>query len=148
MAQLAESHAYVDFTQGLDCRLLTEDNIAAINRIRLKDIHFAWDSMEETGAVLEKLRFYAALAKRRPHGKFATVYMLTNFGTTHEQDLYRVEVLRGLGYDPFVMVFDKPHAPPVTRQLQRWVNNRRIFRAVSSFEDFISHNKKKEVSPA
>ena len=137
LAQLAESRAYVDFTQGLDCRLLTEDNIAAINRIRLKDIHFAWDSMEETGAVLEKLRLYAALAKRRPHGKFATVYLLTNFGTTHEQDLYRVETLRALGYDPYVMVYDRPSAPPVTRQLQRWVNNKRIFRVVPSFADYI-----------
>ena len=137
LAQLAESRAYVDFTQGLDCRLLTEDNIAAINRIRLKDIHFAWDSMEETGAVLEKLRLYAALAKRRPHGKFATVYLLTNFGTTHEQDLYRVETLRALGYDPYVMVYDRPSAPPITRQLQRWVNNKRIFRVVPSFADYI-----------
>ena len=137
LAQLAESRAYVDFTQGLDCRLLTEDNIAAINRIRLKDIHFAWDSMEETGAVLEKLRLYAALAKHRPHGKFATVYLLTNFGTTHEQDLYRVETLRAMGYDPYVMVYDRPSAPPVTRQLQRWVNNKRIFRVVPSFADYI-----------
>ena len=66
--QLAESRAYVDFTQGLDCRLLNTDNIAAINLIRLKEIHFAWDTMAESAAVLEKLRLYAALAKRKPHG--------------------------------------------------------------------------------
>ena len=137
LAQLAESRAYVDFTQGLDCRLLNEDNITFINRIRLKGIHFAWDTMEESGAVLEKLRLYAALAKRRPHGRYATVYMLTNYGTTHEADLYRVETLRGMGYDPYVMVYDRPSAPPVTRQLQRWVNNKRIFRTVPSFADYI-----------
>ena len=146
--QLAESSAYVDFTQGLDCRLLTEDNIAAINRIRLKEIHFAWDSMEESSAVLDKLRLYAARAKRKPHGRFATVYVLTNHGTSHEQDLYRVETLRGLGYDPYIMVFDRPSAPAITRQLQRWVNNKRIFYTVARFEDYKPGILKKEVSTA
>ena len=50
--------------------------------------------------------------------------MLTNFGSTHEQDLYRVNTLRRMGYDPYVMIYDRPSAPPITRQLQRWVNNK------------------------
>lgn len=41
--QLIESRAWVDINQGLDCRLLNEDNIAAINRLKLKEVHFAWD---------------------------------------------------------------------------------------------------------
>ena len=139
----------MDFTQGLDCRLLTEYSIAAINRVRLKDIHFAWDPMRETDAVLDKLRLYAALAKRKPHGKFATVYVLTNYGTTHEQDLYRVETLRGMGYDPYVMIYEKPTAPAITKRLQAWVNNKRVFRTVPRFEDFQPNiSRKKEVSPA
>ena len=126
----------MDFTQGLDCRLLTEDSISAINRIRLKEIHFAWDSMEESATVLDKLRLYASLAKRKPHGRYATVYVLTNYGTSPAEDLYRVESLRNLNYDPYVMIYDRPSAPPVTRQLQRWVNNKRVFRAVPRFEDY------------
>ena len=147
--QLAESRAYVDFTQGLDCRLLTGDNIAAINRLRLKEIHFAWDTMRESDVILEKLRLYAGLAKRKPHGRYATVYVLTNYGTTHEQDLFRVETLRGMGFDPYIMVYDRPNAPPVTRRLQRWVNNRRIFAAVPRFEDYLADKTRdKEVLPA
>ena len=61
----------------------------------------------------------------------------TNYGSTHEQDLYRVETLRGMGYDPYVMVYDRPSAPPITRQLQRWVNNKRIFYTVPNFADYI-----------
>ena len=45
LKQLIESRAYVDFTQGLDCRLLDADAIDALNRVRLKEIHFAWDSV-------------------------------------------------------------------------------------------------------
>ena len=127
----------MDFTQGLDCRLLTVDNIRAISAIRLKEIHFAWDDVAESDAVLQGLRLYRENGRKNRHGKYATVYVLTNFGSTHEQDLYRVNVLRDLGYDPYVMVYDRPNAPPITRQLQRWVNNKRIFHTVRSFADYL-----------
>ena len=141
--QLAASRAYVDFTQGLDARLLTEDNIAAINRVRLKGIHFAWDSMRESDAILEKLRLYASLAKRKPNGDYATVYVLTKYDSTPEQDLYRVETLREMGYDPYVMIYEKPTAPLITKRLQGWVNNKRIFHTVARFEDFQPGKRKK-----
>ena len=141
--QLAASRAYVDFTQGLDARLLTEDNIATINRVRLKGIHFAWDSMRESDAILEKLRLYASLAKRKPNGDYATVYVLTNYDSTPEQDQYRVETLREMGYDPYVMIYEKPTAPLITKRLQGWVNNKRIFHTVARFEDFQPGKRKK-----
>ena len=64
------------------------------------------------------------------------VYVLTNYNSTHEQDLYRVDTLRRMGFDPYVMVYDRPSAPPATRRLQRWVNNKRIFYAVAKFADY------------
>ena len=137
LGQLARSAAWVDFTQGLDCRLLTLDNTRALGAIRLKEIHFAWDSMEESDAVLRGLYLYRENAKKNRHGKYATVYVLTNYGSIHEQDLYRVNTLRSLGYDPYVMVYDRPSAPPITRQLQRWANNKRIFYKVKDFADYL-----------
>lgn len=62
--------------------------------------------------------------------------MLANYGSTHEQDLYRVETLLGLGYDPYLMIYDRPNAPRITRQLQRYVNNKRIFYTVPHFADY------------
>lgn len=38
--------------------------------------------------------------------------------------------------DPYVMIYDRPSAPPVTRQLQQWVNNKRIFHTVSYCKDY------------
>ena len=64
------------------------------------------------------------------------VYLLTNYDSTHEQDLYRVETLRQMGFDPYVMIYEKPTAPPITRHLQRWVNNKRLFYAIPSFSDY------------
>lgn len=131
--QLADSHAWVDFTQGLDCRLLTVGNIAAINWLKLKEVHFAWDYMKASEDVLRGLQLYKKYAIRKPHGKYGTVYVLTNYDTTMEENLYRIYALRDMGYDPYVMVYDKPNAPREIRLLQRWCNNRLIFRAEPDF---------------
>ncbi len=40
LMQLAESRAWVDFTQGLDIRLITPDNVALLNKVRTKAVHF------------------------------------------------------------------------------------------------------------
>lgn len=136
--QLGESKVWVDFTQGLDCRMLTERNIDAINGLKLKEIHFAWDHMKETDAVMRGLKLYAERATRRPHGQFATVYCLTNYDTTIEEDLHRIYTLRDMGYSPYVMIYDKPNAPEEVRHLQRWCNNRLIFRAEPDFEKYNS----------
>ena len=132
--QLAESRAYVDFSQGLDIRLITPDNVALLNRVRTKAIHFAWDNPDMD--LTPDFRRFLELTAIKNFRK-RKVYVLTNYGSTHEQDLYRVETLRHMGYDPYVMVYDRPSAPPITRQLQRWVNNKRIFHTVPSFADYI-----------
>lgn len=136
--QLAESRAWVDFSQGLDIRLITPDNVALLNRVRTKAVHFAWDNPREdlTGYFRRFLELTSIKSDRKRR-----VYVLTNYNSTHMQDLYRVETLRGMGYDPYVMVYDRPSAPPVTRRLQRWVNNKRIFYAVPKFADYMPTRK-------
>lgn len=134
LKQLAESRAWVDFTQGVDARLLNEENIRALNGVKTKMIHFAWDTMEQSDIVLRGLDLYSELGalderKRR-------VYVLTNFGTTMEENLYRIYHLREMHFDPYVMIYDKPHAPKEIKQLQRWVNNKFIWRSCERFEDY------------
>ena len=124
----------MDFSQGLDIRLITPDNVALLNRVRTKAIHFAWDN-PDIDLTPDFRRFLELTAIKNVRKR--KVYVLTNYGSTHEQDLYRVETLRGMGYDPYVMVYDRPSAPAITRQLQRWVNNKRIFHTVPNFADYI-----------
>ena len=134
LRQLIDSGAYVDFTQGLDIRLTNEENITAINHLKLKEIHFAWDNPRDK--LESKFEFYTRYAKHKPHRKYGTVYILTNHGTTMQENLYRVYILRDLGFDPYIMIYDKPNAPREIRDLQRWCNNRRIFRSCPKFEDY------------
>lgn len=134
LQQLIDSKACVDFNQGLDIRLTNERNIALLNGIKVKEIHFAWDNANDD--LRPYFERYKALAKHKPHGHYGTVYCLTNFGSTMEENLYRIYTLRDLGYDPYVMVYDKPNAPKEARDLQRWVNNKFIFRSCERFEDY------------
>ncbi|MBO5969762.1 MAG: radical SAM protein [Clostridia bacterium] len=136
LEQLADSKARVDINQGIDARLLTEKNIEAINHIKIKEIHFAWDYMREEKAVLRGLNLYREMAARKPHGFFGAVYVLVNYDTTMEENLYRIYTLRDMGYEPYVMVYDKPNAPQDVRRLQRWCNNRYVFRTVPDFKDY------------
>lgn len=133
LGQLAESRAYVDFTQGLDIRLMTDEKAAAINRIRYKGLHFAWDNVADENTK-RKLNEYKTAWKLRE--KDIVVYVLTNFNSTHEEDLYRINLLREMGYRPYVMIYDKIHAPQVTRYLQRWCNNIKIFYTQPDFSKY------------
>lgn len=136
LQQLADSKSWVDINQGFDARFLAPDNIALINKIKLKQIHFAWDYMRFEKSVLRGLDMYRELATRKPNGAYGTVYTLVNYDTTMEENLYRIYTLRERGYDPYVMVYDKPNAPKEIRHLQRWCNNRRIFKSCPNFSDY------------
>ena len=133
--QLADSKATIDFNQGLDARMLTEEKCEAISRLKIKEIHFAWDRYEDKAVVLPKLRMFAE-CKAMPNSHNAIVYVLVNHGTTIEQDLERIYTLRDLGYWAYVMVYDKPHAPKVIHDMQRWCNNRFIYAKCPRFEDY------------
>ena len=135
LGQLADSKAWVDMNQGADARMLTEKNIEALNRVKFKRIHFAWDLMDRSEQIIKGLNLYLEQGKiQDPRRRF--VYVLTNFNTTMEENLYRVYTLQNMGYEPYVMVYDKPHAPREVRLLQRWCNNKRIFKTTARFEDF------------
>jgi hypothetical protein len=129
LGQLAESKAWVDVNQGFDARLLTQENIEAIKRIKLKDIHFAWDLMEQSDAVLNGLELWKKHGKKDTHGSWGTVYVLVNYDTTMVENLYRITELFRMDLNPYVMVFNKPNAPKEIRDLQRWCNNKRIFKS-------------------
>lgn len=140
LKQLAASRSWVDFNQGLDARLMTETKAEALGEINVKEIHFAWDDYKQGDAVLRGLDIYKRHAKRKPNSHNLIVYMLVNFDTTIGQDLERIRVLRELGFWAYVMVYDKQHADPVYRKMQRWVNNRFVFAKCENFNDYLKHS--------
>lgn len=134
--QLIDSKAWVDFTQGLDIRLMTEEKAEMLKQMKVKQVHFAWDRYEDKDIVIPKFEMVKQIThldKRK-----LIVYVLTNFNTTHEQDLERIYTLKDLGYWPYVMIYNKEKLPKghITRKMQRWVNMRAIFDKVENFADY------------
>lgn len=78
----------------------------------------------------------------------AIVYVLTNYDTTFEEDLYRVYTIRDIGMTPYVMIYnkDKTKRTDPVRRLQSWVNNKRIWYKdpKMKFEDFDRSKVRKE----
>lgn len=140
LQQLIDSKAKVDINQGADARLLTLENIEMLNHIKLKDIRFAWDDIKQSQSVLKGLELYAKYGKLKERHRI--VYVLTNFNTTMEENLYRIYKLREMQYSPYVMIYDKPNASDEIKRLQRWVNNKIIWRSCERFEDYIDYKNK------
>lgn len=132
MQQYVDTKAKIDFTQGLDIRLLNQRDIEDLNKMRIGTLHFAWDNPQDD--LKSKFQDFAKGFRRKTN--IGTVYCLTNFNSTLSQDLYRIYTLRDLGYDPFVMVYNKPAAPKEIRRLQRWCNNKIIFKSTTRFGDY------------
>ena len=130
---LIASKALINFEGGLDIRFLTDTGADQLNRMNTSMIHFAWDNYEFK--TYDKLKRFRPMLKK--DGRNLRVYVLTNFNTTTAQDIERIYKLKELDYDPYVMIYDKPNAPKETRRLQRWCNNKFIFRACESFEDYL-----------
>lgn len=126
--QAIENKIRIDFNQGLDFRLLTDEICSLLKEIRHKEYHFAFDMPEyETGII-------TAIELLKKHGiNRSTWYVLCGFNTTIEQDLYRLNLLKSLNQNAFVQKYENKKE---LHHLARWANNHSWFQGIS-FEDFL-----------
>ena len=138
LQQLIDSKAYVNFSQGVDIRVMTEEKAEMLKKVRTKCVHFAWDRYQDKDIIIPKLKMFKEITGW--HRSKLVVYVLTNFDTTFEQDKERVYALRDLGYSPDVRIYEKyslsKHDTLV--RFQSYVNNPIIFNSKDcrSFEDY------------
>lgn len=145
LEQLNKSGAKINFNQGLDARFLTEEVACKLLEMkpRLEMIHFAFDFMKNEKAIVKGLKLahdVIGLDDRR-----ATVYMLTNYDTTIEEDVRRVRLIQECGFQPDVRIYRKGTHPRYLTDLQRWCNNRNFYRAMDLM-DFAPRKDKKTFS--
>jgi len=109
--------------QGADVRLMNKEQCDFINEIKLKkQIHVAWDFPKQNMIPI----FENVLQWIKPYKLMC--YVLIGYGSTPEEDLYRVEELRKIKIDPFAMPYDKKNE--YQKRFARWVNHKAIFRKV------------------
>lgn len=122
----------VNFSQGINIRNLKEEQAAALASVDFRNIndtrdqvHFAWDDPRHEKLIHRGIKT-AIEAGIRP--RQMAFYVLIGYHSTPEEDLHRVEVLRGYGCDPYVMPYNKDD--PYQKKFARWVNHRAIFKSV------------------
>lgn len=140
VSQLIESNAYVNFNQGVDIRVLTQEKSEYIKQCKVKGIHFAWDRYEDKEIVVPR---FEQFKKETGWGRGkVSVYCLCGFKEKKvlQEDLERIMFLRSLDFNPYVMLYDKEHIPKghELRKLQRWVNNKFIFWSCPTFEEYLN----------
>lgn len=139
LQQLIDSKATIEFNQGLDARLITKEKAELLASMKIKCPHFAMDSMQAMEPVKRGLKLYVE-AYKKIKGKWnwrnAKVFCLTNFDTTHEQDMERVRAIQECECWPYIMVYNKETAPKITRRLQRYTNNPIVYASAKDFEDY------------
>ena len=132
--QLISSNAYIDYTQGLDARLIDDDIANLICKTKIRMVHFAFDLMKNEEGILKGLKIFAKYFQKDERAK--RVYILTNYNTTLQEDWYRVKKVTELGYTPYIMIYQKGTQPQFLTDLARWSNCMYLQRSID-FEDYI-----------
>ena len=139
LQQLIDSKSYVNFNQGVDIRIMTEEKAEMIRNVKVKGIHFAWDRYEDKEIVVPRFKWFK---EKTGWGRSkVSVYCLCGFKEKKvlQEDIERIMFLRSLDFNPYVMLYDKDNITKghELRKLQRWVNNKFIFWSCDSFEDYM-----------
>lgn len=148
LKELDDSGAKIEFNQGLDARFITPDTALMLVKMKIINPHFAMDNMKdiadvERGLVLYKLAYRDVTGKDLDWRKQkVNVFVLVNYNTTVSQDLERIMILRGIGFQPYVMIYNKPSANAIYRRLQRWTNNPMCWASANTFDDYQLHTYK------
>lgn len=122
---LINNNIKVNINQGINIRTLTEDKANILNDLKLRSksfkytvLYFAWDNLQDEDIIKKGIQ---RLLDSGFKSSYLTCYVLVNFNSTLEEDLYRCNVLwKEYKILPFIMSY-KGKNP-----LQRWANRRYI----------------------
>lgn len=142
LQQLINSKAYIDYTQGLDARLIDNDIAKLICKTKINMVHFAFDLMKNEARILAGLKIFAKYFQKNERSK--RVYILTNYNTTLQEDWYRVKRVKELGYTPYIMIYQKGTQPQFLTDLARWANCLYLQRS-TTFEEYVPRKDGKSI---
>lgn len=111
MEYIIEHDLKVNFNQGLDIRLLTNEFVQKLAQVKYqnwkftrKSLNFAFDDLRYEKQLREGLRLLEHYGVRMRN---LAVYMLTGYDTTRNEDIKRFEILRECGVNPYVMRYNQ-----------------------------------------
>lgn len=115
---------------GLDIRILDDKRAEVLTTLRIK-YKFAFDNMKDEEAVRKGCDIL-----RKHNIKEATFYVLVQFNTTLEEDLYRLNLIKELGFTAYVQRYKFADSDKRYIALAMWANQRHMYKKMS-FEEFL-----------
>jgi radical SAM superfamily enzyme YgiQ (UPF0313 family) len=134
--QIKDNKLQVDFNQGLDIRLLNNENIKWLKGIKHKEYKFAFDNIKDEKVVRKGIKLLKKHKLKR-----STFYILTGYNTAYKEDLYRANILRGLKQNGFIQRYNYTK-DKILSIIARWVNQHGCFHKMT-FKEFVMHPKHK-----
>jgi len=132
----------VNFSQGLNIRIITEEQAKALASVnfstisgKTKSVHFAWDRINDEKWIDKGIERCIKAGIKEYQMSF---YVLIGFDSSPEEDYHRVMKLKNYGCDPYVMPYNKKDH--YQKSFARWVNHKAIFNSVK-WEDYKYSNK-------
>lgn len=158
LMELLGERLQVCFNQGLDIRLVDDENAKLLSLIKHKDdefknprLYFSWDLLELEDQVLKgievlrnhhivpsRLLFYLLCGFKVEKDEYTWEYFMEN-------DWHRYETLSKIGAKPFIMKFNRRKDVPLLNAFTRWVNwmfkaKKKELGLLRSFQTFLKHD--------
>lgn len=136
MEDLLAENLEVDFNQGLDIRLVNEDNVRYLKRVKTKQLRFAFDDIGYEKAVRKGI---ILLLENGISERKLSFYVLTGFNSDNTA-IERMEILRSYNVDVYPMIYKgkdgkepklKPERLSLLGYHGSWHNLRKFQRIVS-----------------
>ena len=128
---ILENNLKLRVLPGFDIRIITEEIAVRLKQIKWDGIiNFAWDNIGDEKRVLSGIEILkqAGFDLKRNIG----FYVLVEYDSTHEQDLYRCRTLKTAGTNAFVMQYKRTD---FSHHLARLANKRELFWSID-FSDY------------
>lgn len=132
--QILEHDLIIDFNQGLDIRLINDQNAELLSKLRVERYRFAWDNRKDEKKILKGIQIL-----KNHNITHSLFYVLVGYDSTKEDDLYRLNKLKELDQRAYVMRYRKNR---FYNDLSAWANQQNFFMKFN-FDQFriLRHNR-------
>lgn len=119
LIEMIDRDLAVDFNQGLDIRLMNERMAELLAKLKPEKIRFAFDDIKVEKKIVKGIKLLKSAGYDISFHNVMS-YVLVGYNSTIEEDIYRCELLHGLGVLSYVMVYEG--SPKILHQLKKWSN--------------------------
>lgn len=133
--QAREENLKIDFNQGLDIRLLTDDLAKELKNTKMSTYRFAFDNLAIKNIIEKKISILNKYKIR------ALWYVLVGFDSTIEEEILRVEYLIKNKQRAYVMRHEKCHNDKRYIALSRWANSPFFGKGTIPFQEYLNSTK-------